>query len=105
MYYENNDFPNNTLFSPGFNINEENPFDSGGKDYYFSKELYESSLSNDSYIEHLQNQTHHDIQKEKKQNKDEELSIQKKQGKTSPMKSTFFTQNNINDLNIENRKL
>ena len=101
MYYENNDFPNNTLFSPGFNINEENPFDSGGKDYYFSKELYESSLSNDSYIEHLQNQTHHDIQKEKKQNKDEELSIQKKQGKTSPMKSTFFTQNNINDLNIE----
>ena len=66
MYYEYNDFPNNTLFSPGFNINEENPFDSYNKDYFNSKELYESSLSNDSYGEQLQNQIHYDIQKEKK---------------------------------------
>ena len=101
MYNEDNDFLDGTLFSPGFNFNEFNPFDSYNKDNFSSKELHESSLSNDSYGEQLQNQTHHYIQKEKKQNKDEELSVQKKQGITSPMKSTFYTQNNINDLNIE----
>ena len=78
MHNEYNDFLNNNFFSQTFNINEENPFDSYNKDYFNSKEFHESSISNDSFIEHLQNQTHHDIQIKKKQNTDEELSIQKK---------------------------
>ena len=101
MYNEDNEFINDSFLSPTFNFNEEIPFDSYNKDYFNSKEFHESSISNDSFIEHLQNQTHHDIQIKKKQNTDEELSIQKKQRKISPMKSTFYTQNNINDLNIE----